>query len=112
MSNATPAKLDFTTAIEATPRKKPDQVTQSRAIMESAQSGFAGRADTVKIDRRTIRPRQEPKVQINMKVSAETRTRFIRAARDAADSDAAILNIGQFFETIFNHYEATILRKK
>lgn len=107
MSDPKPAVLDFQELTQQKPRTKPDRVTHSRAIADSQEAGFASRAETVKIDRRTTRPRQSvAKVQINVKVRPEIRSAFVDAARDAGDRDAGVLNLGSFFERVWAFYEA------
>jgi hypothetical protein len=106
MSDPKPATLDFSDVTNK-PRIRPDSSTQARALLDSRDAGFTERSETVKIDRRTTRPRQSvAKVQINLKVPREVRTSFVDAARDAGDRDAAVLNLGSFFERVWAFYLA------
>lgn len=108
MSDPKPATIDFTSAVdEETPRKQPDRKTEQRAIAAADKEGFSARIETMHLDGRSLRKRAVPKVQMNMKVTPELRIRFLRAARAATDDDAAVVNLGDFLETVFDHYERT-----
>lgn len=111
MSDRQPAKIDFSSALDEVPsRHRPDKGTEHRAITEAGRQGFSGRLETMKLDGRSLRRRGTPKVQMNMKVTPEFRSRFLEAAREADDKKGAVVNLGDFLEIIFEHYERTVLR--
>lgn len=73
-------KIDFGGAIEAVSvRPKVERGTTNAAIEDAKIAGFAGRADGVKIDRRTLR-KSARTAQLNMKLRPEVRDEFHRAA--------------------------------
>lgn len=110
MSDRRPAKIDFSSALDETPsRHRPDKITEHRAITEAGKHGFSGRLDTMKVDGRSLKRRGSQKVQMNMKVTPELRSRFLDAARAADDRKGAVVNLGDFLEMIFEHYERTFI---
>ncbi|MCF3948269.1 hypothetical protein [Acidiphilium iwatense] len=73
-------KIDFGGAIEAvSARPKIERGMTNAAIEDAKIAGFAGRADGVKIDRRTLRKSARTE-QLNMKLRPEVRDEFHRAA--------------------------------
>lgn len=73
-------KIDFGGAIEAvSARPKIERGITNAAIEDAKKAGFAGRADAIKIDRRTLR-KSARTAQLNMKLRPEIREEFHLAA--------------------------------
>lgn len=73
-------KIDFNGAIDAvSARPKIERGITNAAIEDAKKEGFAGRADSMKIDRRTLR-KSARTAQLNMKLRPEIRDEFHRAA--------------------------------
>ncbi len=86
-------KIDFGAAIEAvSPRSKVERGTMNAAIEDAKKSGFAGRSDGIKIDRRTLR-KSARTAQLNMKLRPEIRDEFHQAALEFDTVEAFIQHL-------------------
>lgn len=83
-------KIDFGAAVEAAPpRPKLDPITTQAAVDDARQAGFLTRAESGKIDRRTLR-RSNRTAQMNMKLTPVVRDAFQQAALEFATTEEFI----------------------
>ena len=87
------AKIDFGSAVEATPPRPPVSPVITKAAVEDArQAGFETRAEPVKIDRRTLR-RSARTEQVNMKLTPAVRNAFQQASLSFATTEQFIVHL-------------------
>jgi hypothetical protein len=89
----TGVKIDFGAAIDAVPpRPRVDPVITQAAVADARAAGFSTRAETPKIDRRTLR-RSGRTEQLNIKLTPAVREEFQAASIGFATTEAFILHL-------------------
>jgi hypothetical protein len=85
------AKIDFGSAVEATPpRPRVSPFVTKAAVDDARQAGFSTRADPVKIDRRSLR-RSARTTQLNMKLTPAVRDAFQEASVGFATTEEFVV---------------------
>lgn len=101
----TAVKLDFMSGLEALPpRPKMNAATTVASVVAGRELGFAGRAESTKLDGRRLRSRGA-NTQLNLKITADEKNAILsEAGRLIKDPSSPISNIGEFVVMAVDFY--------